>query len=136
MMKNVLCLTIASLFCFAGSTAGRDLTREEIVSALAPVSMVRLLCNGKEYDGKRISVRGYLSCGHEDSRLYMTKEMGNHLMHENSVMVNYDKSTLRIDPPSLKSIMSAHHKYALLHGTFSSSKNTLNNVSRIVCFDD
>ncbi len=56
-----------------------------------PVSLIRLIVTPEKFDGKLVSVVGFLASGREFSQLYFHKEDSDHVLAANSIWFNDDQ---------------------------------------------
>lgn len=96
-----------------------DLSWEEI-------SMIKLIANPKEYEGRRVLVKGYLNLQFEADRLYFHKEDYENFITENSVRIPGRGSE------NWENIMKCNNHYVLIEGNFSElNGGTIENIGRV-----
>ena len=77
------------------------------------VSLVQLLANPKEFDGRRVAVAGYAAVEFENNALYLHKEDRDWFLTKNALWVDYDND--KVDERDRK---ACNGKYVVLTGTF------------------
>jgi hypothetical protein len=87
-------------------------------------SFVSVLANPEKYDGKQISLTGFLHVQFEDSALYLSKDDADYLNLMNAVWITYSKSPRREwrcpqNEPVGLSIDYFNGKYVTVSGTFN-----------------
>ncbi len=76
------------------------------------VSIVQLLANPKEYDGKFVRLIGYVALEFEGTAIFLHKEDCDHALMANGLWLDVDEAVL-------KKRKEYHHKYVLIEGTFN-----------------
>jgi hypothetical protein len=114
----------ASFFVFSAlSVAAQNSVLTEPY-LLHPPSLVSVLANPEKYDGKRITVTGFLHVQFEDSGLYLSKEDADYLITENALWVRYSTDA-KLDWrcgekfPSTLGLSYFDRRYVTLSGTFN-----------------
>lgn len=85
--------------------------RAETAQKLIYVSLLQLIVNPEQYDGKIIGVIGFLSMGREGDLLFVHQEDERHVILENAVQVQETKQMHQ-------DIEKLDNKYVKLTGTF------------------
>ncbi len=131
-MKKIVSALI--LLLLSSSSDAREMTQDEHRSAIDPTSIISLIATPEKFDGKWVSVEGYLSTGFEDSTLYLTKDLALNGLKSNAIFVSYDRSQLLISPNTISSLKQAHHNYVLIYGQFDRRFRRLAKVKRVFVF--
>ena len=74
-------------------------------------SIIRLIANPKEYDGKIVRLIGYVNLEFEGNAIYLHKEDCKRGIDANGLWLNVDEQVR-------KNRKRYHHKYILIEGTF------------------
>jgi len=116
-------LALAAIFCPATSSA--------LEGQPTSVSLIRLIANPGEYDGKFVRVEGYLHNKFEDSALYISKDDADYLIGQNGIWVSYGEKAAvgRTDckPVLLEGVFNRSG-----HGHMGMFAGELKSVSRIM----
>lgn len=89
------------------------------------ISMIKLIANPKEYEGRRVIVKGYLNLQFEGDRLYLHKEDYKNAITENSLLIEGRGSKNWDD------IMKCNNHYVLIEGNFSAvNGGSIANIGR------
>jgi hypothetical protein len=142
-MFQVRVLILILLLC--GITWGQKSILSEPY-LLKPPSLINVLANPERYDGKRISISGFLHYQFEDSALYFSKSDADYLITENAIWIRYGEKPI-IDAIECKGKSKASTSnldyldghYVSLEGTFNMNERghmgafsgTLENVVRV-----
>jgi hypothetical protein len=100
----------------------------------APISMIRVLANPQEYDGKRIAVVGFLGLHKDGNILYLHREDEEMALYKNGLTVDFNSS---LTPDDLARI-NMHYVYlggvfdAQNQGTGLGSSGTIKNAVNVV----
>ena len=106
------------------------------VSQIENVSLIQLIANPQNYDGKIVRVSGFFHNKFEDCNLYLTKEDGDLLRSMNGVAISLSKEVQLY--PKDTPLEDADCAQVTLEGTFSKqqisdfSTGTIKNAYRIV----
>lgn len=114
-------------------------------------SMISIIANPEQYDGKTVQVQGYLHLEYEDVSLYLSKDDADFLCDENALGVNFSEDGVKFVPLSMCSytvkkldvfrfenpieraqVMHFNGKRVLLNGTFDAGHNYLTQVTRVL----
>ncbi len=120
-MKLLFSISICVFFVVT-ITAQKSVLSEPYL--LHPPSLVSVLANPEKYDGKRITVTGFLHFQFEDSGLYLSKEAADYLITENSIWVRYSTDA-KLDWrcgekfPATLGLSYFDGRYVTLSGTFN-----------------
>lgn len=101
------------------------------------LSLIKLIANPVEFNGKNITISGFLHYQFEDSRLYLSKEDADYLNVSNSIKVDYGDSlfmqaSLASEIKNVKSLSYFDGKFVTLNGDFDVGFMRLNEVKTIV----
>jgi hypothetical protein len=107
-MLRFFCVLALLLILQAFQTMG---LRAQPTQKLIYPSMVQLIVNPEQFDGKEISIIGFLSMGREGDLLYFHEEDGTHAILQNAIRVQGSKQMHR-DAEKL------NLKYVKLSGIF------------------
>ncbi|RTY85534.1 hypothetical protein [Flavobacterium sp. GT3R68] len=77
------------------------------------VSIIQLISNPEKYDGKIISVAGFLNLGFEETALYLSQNDEEHKLKKNSIWIDKDSDRSSI----------YHKEYVIITGTFDMKNN-------------
>jgi hypothetical protein len=135
---------VSTILLFAACVAAQKSVLSEPY-LMHPPPLVSVLANPEKYDGKRVTVTGFLHFQFEDSALYLSKDDGDYLNLENAIWIRYSDSPRRVwrcpqnEPAGLDNDYF-NGKYVTLTGTFNMKERghlaafsgTLENVTSIV----
>jgi hypothetical protein len=90
-MRNLTFL--AALFCglVASSLSSTRSAQKPIAPQPIGISMIQLIATPEKFDGKMISVVGFLAIETEDTRLYLSEEDYRHYIPDNGVFIVVNK---------------------------------------------
>lgn len=100
----------------------------------APISIVRVLANPQEFDGKRIAVVGFLGLHKDGNILYLHREDEEMALYKNGLAVEFDYPLTREDIAR----MNMHYVYlggvfdTRYQGTGLGSSGTIKNAVNLV----
>lgn len=83
--------------------------------SIVSVSILALIATPERYDGRRVFVQGYRRRGSD--RLYLGREDADFLIRQNSLMLEFEDST--VSAPSL------HNCYLAVEGIFRATRSSL-----------
>lgn len=95
------------------------------------VSIIQIIVNSKDYDGRRIAVQGFLSLRQDDFRVYMSSEFYRYGQAEYAVRLGIDRS-------GEQASRFLEGKYVYIEGTFHAvtdldgSVGEIDSVRRVV----
>ena len=100
------------------------------------VSLIQLIANPKEFDGKRVRVKGYLNLQFEGDVLYVNREAYRHEITSDGIWVHLGAD---LQPLRRATLLDPQQGYALLEGIFDPSdtghlnccSGALRDVSRV-----
>jgi hypothetical protein len=93
-MKRLFLFGVLFLFCSLAIISGANLARQQrkpIVPQPEGVSIINLIATPERYDGKMISVAGFLAIENEDSRLYLSQEDYRRNLMINGIFVDHSE---------------------------------------------
>ena len=102
-MRFYLLLSTLLLLCFGTKAFGSPQAEN--------VSIIQLIANPKEYDGKFVRLIGYVNLQFEGDAIFLHKEDCKRGITANGLWLNVDEEVL-------KHRKRYHHKYMLIEGTF------------------
>jgi len=79
------------------------------------VSIVRLIANPEQYDGKKIQVIGYCHLEFEGDALYLNKDDFDYDIKKNAIWLTID-----VKHPEESNLIMLNNHYVLIEGTFDS----------------
>jgi hypothetical protein len=111
MMKKVLLVSFAVLL-IATAVGARELKPREALG----VSLIRIIADPAQYDGKRVRIKGFLRLEFEGNAIYLHREDYENGLTSNAVSI--------VAPRSFKDLEKYDRKYVLLEGTFERCDET------------
>jgi hypothetical protein len=109
-MKRIIILS----FTFALLSASLIYARQP-----QSVSLIQLIANPTEYNGKFVRVEGYLHLKFEDSALYFSKDHADRLDGRNALWISFAKNEeLELQPKEPEGIKFFDCEWVLLEGIF------------------
>jgi hypothetical protein len=81
-----------------------------------PASLIRILVYPDRYDGKTVSVAGYLRTEFEGTAIYLSREDEQHMMLCNAVWVSFEGNAMKMDDEKITTEFDG--KYVYLSGVF------------------
>jgi hypothetical protein len=114
-MKKYLIIGAALIALGFGAISARESSMDTETKAQQPtrVSLVQLIANPREYDGKLVRVIGFVSVEFEGTAVYLHQEDYKHDITQNAIW-------LEMDVERNKKI---NQRYVLIEGTFDANHN-------------
>jgi hypothetical protein len=130
-MKSLL-LACALVFLLPSSSTVVPAFGDSKVAA--PISMIRVLANPQEFDGKRIAVVGFLGLHKDGNILYLHREDEEMALYKNGLTVDFNS------PLTADDIARMNMRYVYLGGVFDAqnqgtglgSSGTITNAVNVV----
>ncbi len=94
-MRRLFALMLVLCSLVAMSLANLARPQKPIIPQPTNVSMIQLIATPEKFDGKIVSVVGYLGIESEDARLYLSEEDYRRYIPGNGVWVDANKETAR-----------------------------------------
>ena len=126
---KLISLTTILFFCLFGYSCNRSQPKKEytLPDTLADgriiklhesktVSLIKLIANPEQFDGKKIRVIGYCHLEFEGNGLYLNKEDFDYSINKNSIWIEIPVK----HPESDSSFSKFSNQYVLMEGTFDS----------------
>ena len=112
-MKKYVLIGAALIALGFGAISARESTMNAETNAQQPmrVSLVQLIANPKEYDGKFVRVIGFVSVEFEGTAVYLHQEDYKYDITENALWLDMDFQRNK----------KFHQRYALIEGTFDAN---------------
>lgn len=114
---------VALVSAVAAEPLGKDAKQKAVQKQMTvddvsvwPVSMVRLLAKPEAYDGKELSVQGFLVLQFEESNLFLSASDATYGMRENSLVITLEGNSLGFSMDEIR--RRFHGKYVKIDGTF------------------
>ena len=114
-MRKYLFIGAALIALGFGAISARVSTMNASPNAQQPtrVSLVQLIANPQEYDGKFVRVIGFVSVEHEGTAVYLHQEDYKYDITQNAVWLDID----------LQRHKKLDQRYAIIEGTFDANHN-------------
>jgi hypothetical protein len=90
-LKRLLPLVPLFFVLFVSHSSVTESAQNAIVPQPINVSMINLIADPEKFDGKVISVDGFLAIESEDARLYLSQEDYRHYIPENGIFIDVNK---------------------------------------------
>lgn len=114
---------VALVSAVAAEPVGRDSNQKVVQKHMTvddvsvwPVSMVRLLAKPEAYDGKELSVQGFLVLQFKESNLFLSASDATYGLRENSLAITLEDNALGLSLDDIR--RRFHGKYVKIDGRF------------------
>jgi hypothetical protein len=92
---SLLLTSVSVLLGLSVITSHSGSPQKPTIPQPASISMIQLIATPEKFDGKMVSVVGFLAIGTEDARLYFSQEDYRHVIMDNGVWVDVNKEINR-----------------------------------------
>jgi hypothetical protein len=125
--RNVLVLALV-MISMVSALAAAVLTQAAQAPAITSVSIIQLISNPTAYDGKRVSITGFVRFEFEGNGVYLHEEDYRNGLYKNGIWLSMDERK------------ELNNRHALIEGVFNASRNghlglwsgSIENVNRAI----